>query len=109
MLLLNCFVSHHPYDANLSVGTGTKIFLLSLQSSFLRPMRSTNRDTPGIVSQLKDLKEPMDGNCIESIPSSLQGGPLPVISGVMAPISRVNSPQLPSYFRPFIGAPYPYL
>ena len=33
---------------------------------------------------------------------SLEGGPLPVISGVIVPISRVISPQLPMYFRPFI-------
>ena len=32
----------------------------------------------------------------------LQGGPLPVISGLISPLSRVFSPQLPIYFRPFI-------
>ena len=30
-------------------------------------------------------------------------GPLLVINGVITPISRVKSPQLPIYFRPFIG------
>ena len=33
---------------------------------------------------------------------SLQGGPLSVINGVITTISRVISPQLPIYFRPFI-------
>ena len=32
-------------------------------------------------------------------------GPMLVINGVITSISRVKSPQLPSYFRPFIGAP----
>ena len=37
----------------------------------------------------------------------LQGGPQkPVINGVITSISRVISPQLPIYFRPFIGAPF---
>ena len=35
----------------------------------------------------------------------LKGGPLPVENGVLTPISRVCSPQLPIYFRTFIGAP----
>ena len=30
-------------------------------------------------------------------------GPLPVINGVITPISRVITPGKPIYFRPFIG------
>ena len=37
---------------------------------------------------------------------TVQGGPLPVITGVITPTSRVKKPQLPSY--PFIGAPSIY-
>ena len=33
----------------------------------------------------------------------IQGGPLPVINGVIAPISRVKELRLPTYFRPSIG------
>ena len=33
----------------------------------------------------------------------LQDGPLPVISGVITPVSRAITPQLPIHFRSFIG------
>ena len=35
----------------------------------------------------------------------IQGGPLPVINGVITPLIGVASPHLPIYFRPFRGAP----
>ena len=39
--------------------------------------------------------------------SNMQGGPLTSYNlGEITPITRVKSPQLPNYFRPFIGAVY---
>ena len=38
----------------------------------------------------------------------VQGGPLPVISGFITPLIGVITPQLPIYFRPFIGVLSPF-
>ena len=40
---------------------------------------------------------------------SYKVGPLPVITVVITPISRVFSPQLPIYFPPFIGVISPFI
>ena len=40
---------------------------------------------------------------------SQQSHKLPVITGVITPISRVKSPQLPIYFRPFIVVISPFV
>ena len=45
----------------------------------------------------------------ESAQMSYEVGPLPVITVVITPISRVFSPQLPVYFRPFIGVISPFI
>ena len=45
----------------------------------------------------------------ESAQMSYEVGPLPVITVVITPISRVFSPQLPTYFRPFIGVRSPFI
>ena len=44
-----------------------------------------------------------------SINISYKVGPLPVITGVITPISRVKSPGLPIYVRPFIGLITPFI
>ena len=45
----------------------------------------------------------------ESVQMSYKVGPLPVITVVITPISRVFSPQVPIYFRPFIGVISPFI
>ena len=45
----------------------------------------------------------------ESAKMSYKVGPLPVITVVITPISRVFSPRVPIYFRPFIGVISPFI